>query len=156
MPPHIGVIGAPDLVLRKIAGQQRLQLGQAERLLERANHDQIGDMHAVVALFARLRQKPGADVVVDGGRRDGLGLLELGRQIVKVLPQKQHDLLHVQPEIRDLLPRGQAIGGEILFPAPQLAYDKVIVEFHKLTHTFRNQYSTSRAKCNEYLYWKTN
>ena len=86
----------------------------------------------------------------------GLGLLELGRQIVKVLPQKQHDLLHVQPEIRDLLPRGQAIGGEILFPAPQLAHDKVIVEFHKLTHTFRNQYSTSRAKCNEYLYWKTN
>ena len=51
VPPHIGVIGAPDFVLRKIAGQQRLQLGQAERLLERADHDQIGDMHAVVALL---------------------------------------------------------------------------------------------------------
>ena len=67
MPQGVGGIRALYLVLRKIAGQQRLQLGQAERLLERADHDQIGDMHAVVALFARLRQKPGADVVVDGG-----------------------------------------------------------------------------------------
>ena len=59
VPPHIGVIGAPDLVLRKIAGQQRSQLGQAERLLERADHDQIGDMHAVIALFCAAPAEAG-------------------------------------------------------------------------------------------------
>ena len=78
-------VGLFDVLLRKIARQERLQHRQPQALLERTDHDEIRDMDAVIALFARLRQELRAHVVVDGRRCDGLRLPELGRQIVEIL-----------------------------------------------------------------------
>ena len=103
-------------------------------MLERTDHDEIRDMDAVIALFARLRQQLCTDIVVDGRCRDGLRLLEFRRQIVQILLQKLHDLLHIEAEIRNGVPVRKPIGREKLFPSPELADDKIIVKIHCCTH----------------------
>ena len=141
MPQGVGGIRALYLVLRKISGQQRLQHRQAQRLLERADHQKIRDMNPVILLFARLGQHFCADIVVDCRRRDGLRLLEFRRKIAQILLEQMHHLFHVQPEVRNLFPCREPVAFEIFFPPAELARDEIIIISHKTTHTFRLHYS---------------
>ena len=109
----------------------RAHFGLGQALLQRANHDQIRDVQPVIPLFPRLRHHLRAHIIVDRRRGDQLILLQLRRQIVQILLQQRHHLLHIQPDIRDFLPRGQPEALQIFLPAPQLARDQPLIVPHR-------------------------
>ena len=141
MPPDERRIDALHVRLREIPGQQHWQHGQAQTLLERADHEKIRKMDAVIALLFRLRQELRSDIIVDHRGRDGLRLLEIRRQEAQILRQKLNDLLHIQAEIRDLVPIRQAVAPQNMLPPAELADDEAVIICHLFTHTFLIQYS---------------
>ena len=133
VPQGIAVIALAHLGLGQPHRQQLLNQCDAQPLLKGADNQQVGNVHPVVALLDRLRHDPGPDVVVDGGSRNELFLLELRRKIVQILLQKRDHLFHIQTEVRDLLPGGQPVLIQIGLPSPQLACDQLFVVRHTIT-----------------------
>ena len=66
----VGGIGLLQFLLIQAGGDDCLQGGDTEALLERADHDEIGDVPAVILLFDRFGHDLFAHIVVDGGRCD--------------------------------------------------------------------------------------
>ena len=70
----IGVDGL-HLLGGKLRRNEPLHQQNAEPLLEGTDHNEIGKVDTVVALFDRSRHGAGADIIIDGGGGDGFLLL---------------------------------------------------------------------------------
>ena len=125
-----------EFLRREADGEELLHQRDAEPLLEGADHDEIRQVNTVISLFLRAGHDPGADVVIDGGRRDRFLLLQLRGEVVKIFPQQGDDLLHIQADIGDLLPRGEPEAIEIALPAAQLARDQLLIVAQQNTPAF--------------------
>ena len=99
-------------------------------MLEREDNDQIGNVLAVVPALYGLGHHFDPDVIIDGSGGNELFLLQFGRKIVQIVLQQYRDLLHIQPEIRDLLPGGQAETVQIGLPAAELPRHQRLVISH--------------------------
>ena len=133
MPGGVGRIAPADLLLRKAQRDDLLDQRKAQPLLQRADHQQIGQMDPVIALFHRLRHDLGADIVVDGRRRyQILLLLQLRRKIIQIMLQQEDDLLHIKADVWDLLPGGETVSVQIGFPAAKLARHQPLIIIHSV------------------------
>ena len=130
MTPGIGGIDPLHLLRREAHGNDLLDQGDAQRLLEREDNDEIGDVDPIVPALHRLRHDFGANIIIDGGRSDELLLLQLRGEIIQILPEKGDHLFHIESEVRDVLPLRQTIIVQIVLPAPEFAGYQVPVVSH--------------------------
>ena len=99
-------------------------------------------MQSVIALFDGAGHGACAHIVIDGSGSDSLLLLELRGKIIKIAAQQGNDLLHIQSDIRDLLPSGKMIAVEVAVPATQLARYQIFIKVHGSTPLFWRYYTT--------------
>ena len=128
---RVFLVDRAHLVLGESEGDEFLNKRDAQALLQRADDNQVGDVHAVVALFLWLRHDLDAHVVVDGGGSDGLPVLHLRRHVVQIVLQKLYHLIHIQTQIGEFLPFRQPEALQILFPAPELSGNQLFIVRHQ-------------------------
>ena len=126
----------PQLLGAELRRDQLPDHGQAQALLHGEDDEEIRDVLPEIALLHRLRHHLRAHVVVDGGRRDELLLLQLRGQIIQIFLQKVDELIHVEAEIRDILPLGQAEAVEVSLPPAKLAGHQFTAECHGIASSF--------------------
>jgi hypothetical protein len=74
--------------------------GHAQRLLERADHDEKRDMLSAVFLLLRRGQQLHFNVVVDHGGGKQFFFVGIEHKKAKVLRNQPDDLIHVQIDFR--------------------------------------------------------
>ena len=128
-----GVEG-PDLLLPGVGGREDLlNAVDAGPLLQGEDHDEVGDVDAVVFPLLRGGHDLQPDVVVDGGGGHGLVVLHvLHGNEVQVLTQQGDDLVHVQADVRQLLPGGQPVVVQVVLPPQELVGGEVPVVAHSI------------------------
>lgn len=122
-----------DLLLVGGGGEQLLQAVDADALLEGEDHDEEGDVDPVILAFFRGGHDLQADVVVDGRGGHGLVLGVLHGDEIQVLAQQGDDLVHVQADVRQLLPGGQLVVVQIVLPPDELVGDQLLVVAHSVS-----------------------
>ena len=130
-PGNVAGVEDPHLLLVGGRGQQLLQAVDADALLEGEDHDEEGDVHPVVFPFLRGGHHLQANVVVDGGGGDRLVLGVFDGDEVQVLAQQGDDLVHVQADVRQLLPGGQLVVVQVVLPPDELVGNQLLVIRHR-------------------------
>jgi len=84
-------------------------LTEIQKLLENADDGQARQLLPIIFFVLRRLQDLLLDVVIDHGRRQGLGIVDLGKQRQIPFHHTQH-LIHIQPDIGQFLPTRHAEG----------------------------------------------
>lgn len=129
-PLHIAGIEVLDLLLVGGGGEQLLQPVDADALLEGEDHNEKGDVYPVILPFFRGGHHLQPDIVVDGGGGHRLVLGVLHGDEIQVLAQQGNHLVHVQANVRQLLPGGKFVVVQIMLPPDELVGYQLFVIRH--------------------------
>jgi len=105
-------------LLAEILWEHTLYAGDAKALFQGADHDEVGEVDTGVAFFNRRGHNLHPDVVIDntGGNHFFLAI-EVERGEVAV--QEEDDLIHIEVELREVIPIREVKFFEFNEPFPE-------------------------------------
>ena len=127
------VVNVLHLLLGQRGREHLLDVGNADALLQTADHQKIGQMDPGIPLFDRCGHDFFAHIVVDGGGgHHGIHAHFLGQK-AQIAVEQGHHLIHVKIQRGQLVPGGERVLVQIGFPFAHPLDDAFAIVMHSIS-----------------------